>query len=368
MSVSAEMDAGAAVEEDDGAPLAWATWVRVSTKCIKRDPDERAAVLAGEEIGAQEWSVADRYWNLVIAQRLVAGDPSLSERYAAACVRELAARKEATSGETPDQPKAAASAPEPAPAPPEMAPPEIAPRGVPAAAGELKPSFLLREEAALGSQAMTPPLASSPAPVLREVFAFGPKAPAPPPVSGPAPAPPAGKTPLDMGTAIGVIPGVPALPFAPSAPGGDAVERAKQHASEVQPAPAPAARPPIGETEAVDVGALARRVLAFGPPKPSEPNKPAESNNTYSAPAAGARPPAPAFPALTVEQYASLCVDLELAPHNAAEVLRRYGLTAEGKRTLDEGWARVFAEQPARRAAFEHAKATYRAWLTRGGR
>jgi len=339
MSVSAEMDAGAAVEEDDGAPIPWATWARVSTRCIKRDPDERAAVLAGEEIGAQEWSVADRYWNLVIAQRLVAGDPSLSERYAAACVRELAARKEAASAATPDQPKAA-PAPEPAPAPPEVAPPEVAPRGVPAPAGDLKPSFLL------GSQAVTPPLASSAI----------------------SPAPPAGKTPLDMGTAIGVLPGVPTLPFAPSAPGGDAVERAKQHASEVQPAPSPAARPPIGETEAVDVGALARRVLAFGPPKPSDPNKPAEANSTYSSPAAGARPPAPALPMLTVEQYASLCVDLELAPQNAPEVMRRYGVTAEGKRTLDDGWARVFAEQPARRAAFEHARATYRAWLTRGGR
>jgi hypothetical protein len=273
MTTTAERAAGTPIEEDDGAPLPWATWLRISTRRLKRDPEERAAALAAEEIEAKQWSLADRYWNLVIAEKIGEGDHTLSDRYAAACVRELAARKEAVPAQAP--------APLPAVEPPSP-----------------------------------PPAAPSPV-----------------------------ETPLDLGTAIGAIPGVPALPFASSAPSGDPVERAKQHASRAQPAPAP--RAPIGETEAVDVAALARRVLAFGPPK-----------------AAGA----PAIPVLTVEQYASLCVDLELAPRSPADVLRRYGVTPEAKRTLDDGWSRVFAEQPARRAAFEHAKATYRAWLTRGGR
>lgn len=327
MTKAAATDTAPLDDDDDGAPLPLATWLRLSARRLKRDPDERAEILAEEEIEPKQWSLADRYWNLLIAERISEGDHSLSDRYAEACVRELDARKQAA---------AATTAAVPEPAPPEPAPPEPAPLpAMSAPAGDLKPSFLLREEPTFEPPAL---------PV------------APPPV----------KKPLDMGTAIGAIPGVPALPFAPAAPGGGAAAAAKQAAFESRPASA--SREPIGETEAVDVGALARRVLAFGPPKPAEAETLQPAPAQQAGPAQPPRQAAPAVPMLTVEQYASLCVDLELSPQSTAEVLRRYGVTPDAKRTLDEGWSRVFAEQPPRRAAFEHAKVTYRAWLARGGR
>ncbi len=145
--------------------------------------------------------------------------------------------------------------------------------------------------------------------------------------------------------------------------------------------PSPAAPPARDYTETVevDVGALARAVLAFGPPRqagpaggpdaptPRFPGRPAESTG------AGSRDPSPVSPAaqaagLTLEQYASLSVDLELNPAHAPEMLRRYGVNEQGKRALDERWALVLREQPARLAAFEEAKAYYRAWLRRGSR
>lgn len=324
MTKAAETDTAPLDDDDDGAPLPLATWLRLSARRLKRDPDERAEILAEEEIEPKQWSLADRYWNLLIAERISEGDHSLSDRYADACVRELDARKQAA-------PAAQVAAPEAAPPEPALLPPAAPLPAMSAPAGDLKPSFLLREE--------PPALQMAPAHV---------------------------KKPLDMGTAIGAIPGVPALPFAPSAPGGGASSHATQAAFEPRPASAP--REPIGETEAVDVGALARRVLAFGPPKPAEAETPQQAPARQAGPAQQPRQAAPAVPTLTVEQYASLCVDLELAPQSTAEVLRRYGVTQDAKRTLDEGWSRVFAEQPARRAAFEHAKVTYRAWLARGGR
>lgn len=368
--------------EDEGAPVPWATWLDVSSKRLKRDADERAAILEEAEIEPARWTMAERHWNLRIAEGLAAGDYSLSDQLAAACVRELAGRRQAPSdsaspsgargvvagggavrgsaavgGDTSE----AIETPGAAPTPPAVVP-LMATSG-----GDLKPSFLLQKSPSL--QAAAAPPATSP---RSEPAIPAPAATAPPVVPSAAPA---RRTPLDMGTAIGVIPGVPVLPFAASAPAGDAaLARAKQHAEEVQ-SPAPIQNTPIGETEAVDVGALARRVLAFGPQKSAAESAPAPSppvagaSPTHGPKVAAVAPAQPsALPTLTVEQYASLCVDLELAPGGSAEALRRYGVTPEGKRALDEGFGRVFAEQPSRHAAFEHAKATYRAWLTRGGR
>ena len=359
---------------DDDAPLPFATWLELSAKRLQRTDEERQKVLDDAEIEREAWLSAEMYWNLEIARAIAAGDLSLSQQLAAACVRELAERR--ASGQAPSHAPATSGLPAtptpavstgapatsglpatstpavstgapatsglpatPTPAPPgasEPAPPALVPK-MATEGGSLKPSFLREREALSAAPAREVPFVPAPS---------APVAPARPPAK-----------PLDMGTAIGVIPGVPELPFAPSgAPEEGAVARAKQLASEVAPKAPAQARAPIGETEAVDVAALARKVLAFGPPKATAPE----------APAPAPRPAA--LPTLTVEQYASLCVDLEMAPHAATEALRRYGVTPEGKRALDEAWSRVFAEQPTRKGAFEHAKVTYRAWLARGGR
>lgn len=142
------------------------------------------------------------------------------------------------------------------------------------------------------------------------------------------------------------------------------------------PAP-PVATPPARdytETAEVDVGAIARAVLAFGPPKPPapsasaettgsrQPGPPAQPSGAPSRAASEVSPPAPT-PGLTLAQYASLSVDLELSPAQAGDILRRYGTNEEGKRALDERWAQILRDQPDRRAALEEAKAYYRAWL-----
>lgn len=250
----------------------------------------------------------------------------------------------------------------------------------------------------------TPPVESRAVPSF---MAARPGPVSPPAVSPPAPAPSGAKTaPLPV-----FFPGVPViasapLPFDPTARPEEMPSQGQQLQSGLTgdvdlsaivrkvlafqapggAPPAPEVAPPkapIGETTGVDVAAIARQVLAFGPqkkveappappvPVPALAPVPSPAVPIGSAPPAAPvtpAPPAPVVPTLTAEQYASLCVDLEMQPAQSAEILRRYGTNEPGKRVLDDGWSRVFAEQPARRAAFENAKAAYRTWLSKGGR
>ncbi len=71
----------------------------------------------------------------------------------------------------------------------------------------------------------------------------------------------------------------------------------------------------------------------------------------------------PAAPSLTIEQYASLVVDLSMAPGRHTETLARYRLSPEEKAALDKHYQHRFACDPQSRAAFEHATRAYSAWL-----
>ncbi|MEZ4296125.1 MAG: hypothetical protein R3B70_14225 [Polyangiaceae bacterium] len=152
-------------------------------------------------------------------------------------------------------------------------------------------------------------------------------------------------------------------PFAGRASEEAAVENAKRHAEEVQK-PA-AGRAPIGGTvEADELAAVMRRVMPFpgGAGKaPSGaaalPAVPAGRPGGGTGQAAGPRN-------FTLEQYASLCEELGAAGSRAGEVLARYGVSEEERRALDAHWGRVFQGQPEMRAAWERARATYRAWLS----
>ena len=96
---------------------------------------------------------------------------------------------------------------------------------------------------------------------------------------------------------------------------------------------------------------------------------PAGASPASPGPSAGASPQAgsaPVAPALTLEQYASLCVDLQNPQADAAAVLRRYSLTPETKRALDSRFSELFHRDPAQNAAFQQACVAYRAWLARG--
>ncbi len=85
----------------------------------------------------------------------------------------------------------------------------------------------------------------------------------------------------------------------------------------------------------------------------------------YKAWLSGQNRPAPR---LTLEQYASLLVDLSLAPAQRAAILQRYGLDEAVKTQVDQMFQQHFQADPRLRAALDQAMATYRAWLSRGGK
>lgn len=184
---------------------------------------------------------------------------------------------------------------------------------------------------------------------------------APPPASASPPPPGASALPLPApavkrapaalsGTSMGfVAPKGPALPFqkdvalvAPAGPQGGAP---------------PAAPPPMA------VPAAPAPAVGAWPGQPGPPVQP-----TAPAPAGPPAPPDPAAAAtlpvtLTLEQYASLCVELSMPAAKADEVLRRYALTMEQGRIVDAHWKAKVAAEPAARAAYDRAYAAYRSWL-----
>jgi hypothetical protein len=83
-------------------------------------------------------------------------------------------------------------------------------------------------------------------------------------------------------------------------------------------------------------------------------------NAALDAHCAPASPPPPSF---SLEQYASLCVEIRRDPTRAGDVLRRYYLSTEQHRRLDAHWRPRLAEDAALRARWEQACATYDAWL-----
>jgi hypothetical protein len=77
-----------------------------------------------------------------------------------------------------------------------------------------------------------------------------------------------------------------------------------------------------------------------------------------------AAPPPAEISAFTVEQYASLCVDLAADPARADETLRRYHLSPEQRRAIDAEWHARFAREPSAWLAWDRACKTYQAWIT----
>jgi hypothetical protein len=77
------------------------------------------------------------------------------------------------------------------------------------------------------------------------------------------------------------------------------------------------------------------------------------------------RPPDPAAgaAALTLEQYASLCVELDAEQSNRPEILGRYRISEEQARKLEAHWRAKFAVEPSLKAQWQQAYAAYEAWL-----
>jgi hypothetical protein len=126
------------------------------------------------------------------------------------------------------------------------------------------------------------------------------------------------------------VPAAPAMPFAPaSGPAGDALDRAIAHAEAVQGPRAPA--PPAGDT-----------VALLDPPGGSLP---AGAGN------------------LSVEQYTSLRVELQLLPTHAEKILARYGIRPEDQAAVFAHWSARLNADPPLRMSFIGGYAKYLAWL-----
>ncbi|WP_437491977.1 hypothetical protein WME75_16740 [Sorangium sp. So ce1014] len=141
----------------------------------------------------------------------------------------------------------------------------------------------------------------------------------------------------------------------------------------------PPSRPTGGRRASVDHGATVAPGAAARPGGKSADPLPFVSPGPPSAPASRPVPPAgaPAAAAkaadgaasgpvqFSLEQYASLTVDLALEPERAPETLRRYGLTPAQRTLVDATWTARLVQNPAERSAFEAACGSYRAWRLR---
>lgn len=160
----------------------------------------------------------------------------------------------------------------------------------------------------------------------------------PPPPPSPRPAPPPTPRPapaltgtLDLSAAGALLPAATPLPFAPADP-----------SAPKPPAPSPAAPParrpsPRPFSGTIDVAAATPTATLTGSP--------------------------PLMELLTIEQYASLTVDLESQPDRASEILASYRLTGDTMRAdLDAAWRGKLGNNPLLRLQFQDLQRRYREW------
>jgi hypothetical protein len=161
-----------------------------------------------------------------------------------------------------------------------------------------------------------------------------------------------------------IVAAVPPLPFdSAKASPEDALARAHHHAGAAQ-GPRASSREAVDETVPVRTQPE-EAVLPFGAPRRDDAGETAAVPILRDEPvlpfsAAPAR--APAAPVLTLEQYASLCVDLALQPDGADDTITRYGLTDDARRAEDAAWRVRLGIDPEQLERFQHAAAVYRAW------
>jgi hypothetical protein len=74
-------------------------------------------------------------------------------------------------------------------------------------------------------------------------------------------------------------------------------------------------------------------------------------------------PEPPPQAGLSLEQYASLCVELADEPAATSNILRRYQVTPEQQKALDDYWQGRMAADASVWTAFTRACGSYKAWL-----
>jgi hypothetical protein len=271
-----------------------------------------------------EWKEASARWSAARDAEIDEGRAELTARFGEVIAR-TRRRLEMTRASLesigplppPEEPEPPPAAPEPEPEP--VALPEVqrssAQLGV--VAKPVRPSFLVTS-----GPAITPP------PVVI----------APPPVFAPPPKQSLAGT-LPLGAELPIA----KLPFqqAPASP-ERAFENAVAHAKSVQGTSdrPPADKPPAGLGGTVAVAPDANPLAA--------------------------KPP-PGCPDLTLPQYASLRVELQIRPEHAEATLTRYGVAAGARDALDAHWRARFEADPLSRMEFARAYAAYLGWLRQSG-
>jgi hypothetical protein len=191
------------------------------------------------------------------------------------------------------------------------------------------------------ARAQAPVAAAPPAPPRPRVelptFMLEQQAAYPPPPPPPAPPQafvPPPQRPLDSTWGAVSLPAgtMSPLPFVEGTAAPTALQHAVEHAGAVQ-GPKPARSLPLGGTVPVGEG-ITSPVLPFsGPP-----------------------------PELTLEQRASLHVELRLQPERRLQILHRYGLTPEQHERAAAAWEARLAREPNLQDEWEHAVVQYRIW------
>lgn len=243
---------------------------------------------------------------------------------------------------------------------------------------------------AASAEAAEPAWASStswlqPSPIPRESLPFRPAAPAikpPPPPVVPVAAAAIHPSPADAGASAdrsewetsttGMAPSVlrPALPFQPAPPAtastpiSQPTSLGSTTSSMQSPFASPPAAPPPRRAPPPPPMA-ARPVRATPPPLPSK-RVPAATPSQPASPAPAAKATSAAVDGgLSLEQHASLCVEIALDPSRAAEALGRYRVTAARKAELDLLWKTRFSADPALELRWKEAYRLYSDFLAK---
>jgi len=174
------------------------------------------------------------------------------------------------------------------------------------------------------------------------------------------------------GTALALdAPSLPPLPFVPlQAPPEPGASSRRAPAKLVETLPLGAGPLPLPAMPFRPGDGASPRWAAPGSPPPS-PRPPSPLGGTSLAvdvprgPATPFESPRPATPQLTLEQHASLIADLAWFPSRESEILRRYGIDAPEKRSLDDHYRAIVAASVDTRVAWNRAFQVYSAWLAK---
>jgi hypothetical protein len=342
-------------------PLTLEDYATISAHLVHYPEARRADVLERLDVEASELTNAGTRWRAEIKRRILDDDPGPVDAFNDAFLetkRRLQRERPEIEAILPLRPKVttapaapplieAATPPVEAPAPPQplgaqplgVAPPPIAPiaPATPTFVAEMaKPATPRTRPSALAGTSLALDVPRGPAtPFIAANAAEPPRATSTPGL------PPVVRSPLaSTGTSLALdVPRRPATPFTAAEP----------PRTVATPGLPPVVRSPLASTGTS---------LALDVPRgPATPFTEAGAGDPPHTPSE-----APAR-ALTLEQYASLCVELERSPARTGEVLARYGLTHTEKAALDQYYRTFFAQRPESWQSFQRARASYEAWL-----